>query len=501
MVFLAISYFLVVSGYFLLAIGYALATDYSGSSFIIRDPVISDGGNRSTSDNFELYSSMGQIAAGTSTSSNFEVRSGFLYYPQKSVCGAFSGNAQVGLHWSPTTGASTYDVGQATASGGPYTFTAIGNVFGTVRTGLTNGTAYYFIMRGKDSAGNTIATSSEVSATPTSSYYGVKTNEYGAAASSTTYKYSNDISVTLSFPANMLSTSESLLFSQYALSEAAAVADMPLPSGKVAGNTFYNFSFAKKHDGNSLSSLDSAVTVTFTYTDDDISGIDESTLAAYRWNGSSWAAISGSSVNTTTNTVTMSTASFGNFGLMGSAPATTAASTPSPGGGGILFQLSEFYRLPVAERVRLRDQLPILLPPLTPAVSCIFATDLNCDRVVDMKDLSIFLFDEGEDVSRADFNHDEVVDLKDLSVLFSEWTEPLITFTYNPRSVSARNEETPQEHTPTMEKISKKEAQQQLALIHGRPAQAVLLSRVEKAIKTVWYGIVNIWQRFSSFFF
>ena len=47
------------------------ATDYTSSNFIVRDPVISDGGSRSTSNSFELYSSVGQIAAGTSTSSNF----------------------------------------------------------------------------------------------------------------------------------------------------------------------------------------------------------------------------------------------------------------------------------------------------------------------------------------------------------------------------------------------------------------------------------------------
>lgn len=41
---------------------FLFATDYSGSTFIVRDPVISDGGSRSTSNNFELYSSMGALA-------------------------------------------------------------------------------------------------------------------------------------------------------------------------------------------------------------------------------------------------------------------------------------------------------------------------------------------------------------------------------------------------------------------------------------------------------
>jgi|SRR3989344_901044 len=57
------------------------ADDYSNTDFIVRDPVISTGGGRSTSATFEYFSSNGQTVAGENTSTNFIQRAGFLYFP------------------------------------------------------------------------------------------------------------------------------------------------------------------------------------------------------------------------------------------------------------------------------------------------------------------------------------------------------------------------------------------------------------------------------------
>ena len=58
------------------------ATDYSSSSFIVRDPVISTDGGYSSSSSFKLFSSGGQNAIGIGESTNFISRSGFLYFPK-----------------------------------------------------------------------------------------------------------------------------------------------------------------------------------------------------------------------------------------------------------------------------------------------------------------------------------------------------------------------------------------------------------------------------------
>jgi hypothetical protein len=50
--------------------------------------------------------------------------------------------------------------------GGPYSYTAVGNVLTSNVTSLSNGTTYYFIVRATDNASIPIATSSEVSAVP-----------------------------------------------------------------------------------------------------------------------------------------------------------------------------------------------------------------------------------------------------------------------------------------------------------------------------------------------
>ncbi len=149
-----------------------LADEYTGTNFKVLDPVLAPGGYF-TSDHFHLHGAITQIAIGTSTASSFQVKSGFLYYPYVStpVVVPVAGNSQVSLSWSPAQGlqgwtVSGYNVGQATASGGPYSFTSLGNVTSSTRTGLTNGTTYYFVIRAEDAFGNSIATSTEVSAAP-----------------------------------------------------------------------------------------------------------------------------------------------------------------------------------------------------------------------------------------------------------------------------------------------------------------------------------------------
>lgn len=166
---------ILLSFFLLLIAAAANATDYSGSSFIIRDPVLSIQGGYTTSTNFTLFQSAGHVVSGRSTSTNFELRSGFLWFPVVTtpVVTATAGNQQVALSWTAAVGSlgwtvSGYNVGRATVSGGPYTYTSsLGNVLSTTITGLTGGTTYYFVVRAEDAFANSIVTSAEVSATPT----------------------------------------------------------------------------------------------------------------------------------------------------------------------------------------------------------------------------------------------------------------------------------------------------------------------------------------------
>ncbi len=79
---------------------------------------------------------------------------------------ATAGDAEVDLTWSAVAGATGYSVGRSTASGGPYTSIAT-QVVGTsfTDTGLTNGTAYYYVASATNAGGES-GGSNEVSATP-----------------------------------------------------------------------------------------------------------------------------------------------------------------------------------------------------------------------------------------------------------------------------------------------------------------------------------------------
>src|SRR3989338_90875 len=167
----------IIIAFILLLNGYtAFATDFSSTDYKVSAPVLFSG-EYSTSTSYQLFGSISQIVTGTSTVAGYQVVSGFLYFPMVStpVASATAGAGQVSWTWSAETVAQGwsiggYNVGQSTTIGGPYTYSvSLGNVTNSTRTGLTNGTTYYFIVRAQDAFGNSIATSSEVSAMPVAS--------------------------------------------------------------------------------------------------------------------------------------------------------------------------------------------------------------------------------------------------------------------------------------------------------------------------------------------
>ena len=153
-----------------------LAQEFNSASFVNSDPVVSLNGEKSTSASFQLVGGSGQIIIGESSSTAFTSHAGFFYFPQVTtpILSATAGDSQVSLSWTSAVGSlgfniSGYSVGRATSSGGPFTFTAVGNVLANTVTGLANGTTYYFVVKALDSFGDATVASSQVSAVPVGS--------------------------------------------------------------------------------------------------------------------------------------------------------------------------------------------------------------------------------------------------------------------------------------------------------------------------------------------
>ena len=78
---------------------------------------------------------------------------------------ATAGNQQVALTWNASSGATSYNVGRATATGGPYTTISSPTATNYTDSTVTNGTTYYYVVSAANSAG-TSGSSSQVSAIP-----------------------------------------------------------------------------------------------------------------------------------------------------------------------------------------------------------------------------------------------------------------------------------------------------------------------------------------------
>lgn len=78
-----------------------------------------------------------------------------------------------------------------------------------------------------------------------------------------------------------------------------------------------------------VSMFDEQVSVTLSYLDSEISGLDSDTLKIYHWDGSSWSVLENITVNTSAKTVTGTTDSFSVFGLFGEEEVVSSGSSSS----------------------------------------------------------------------------------------------------------------------------------------------------------------------------
>lgn len=144
----------------------------SSATMQILDGSFSSGG-QSTSTNFQINGAFSQISIGRSASAEIDLRAGWLYFPMINtpIISTTAGDGSVALTWTPAVGSlgwtvAGYDIGWSAVSGGPYTYINNGVATNYTKSGLSNGTSYYFIVSVLDALGNSITTSTEISASP-----------------------------------------------------------------------------------------------------------------------------------------------------------------------------------------------------------------------------------------------------------------------------------------------------------------------------------------------
>jgi hypothetical protein len=182
-----------------LFVPFVYSADLTSTSFVVKDPIVGSGGGFSTSSSFGSYFSGDLTMIGSGSSSSFEGRYGFLWFPYvvKGVFSAVANGSDADLSWGASTAGlgwniSGYNTGISTVSGGPYTYTSVGLVTNYTYPGLTPGD-YCFVLQTLDTFSNVIATSQEecisISAVLT---FSISTNSIGfGALSSAGARYAN----------------------------------------------------------------------------------------------------------------------------------------------------------------------------------------------------------------------------------------------------------------------------------------------------------------------
>jgi len=239
------------------------------------------------------------------------------------------------------------------------------------------------------------------------------------------YSFSNgDNAIEITLPENFYT--DDLQFYGFSYANDYFSSSKPAVSGKNFVGKTYDIVFIDS-DGSQVATISKQATFVLTYTDSDIDGIDESSLAPYKWGGSdsSWQIIPGATVAAAANEVTFAAVDFSSFVIFGD-PLSSAycgdsscngsetcvscssdCGVCSIGGGGVPNASSNFK---ISEEIR---------------GEILKTADFNQDKAVNMADLSILLFYYGKtggSISRYDLNESRKVDFPDVSILIYYWT-------------------------------------------------------------------------------
>ncbi|MDB5204071.1 MAG: hypothetical protein JWP09_99 [Candidatus Taylorbacteria bacterium] len=336
--------------------------------------------------------------------------------PTPTLISATSTNTTAVITWHTTTAASSLVQYGATSS---YVLTSsesdtvskVQNHSVTI-SGLNACTLYHYAVSGTTATLTTVSSSDYTFYTTgcTGSSSVTSSTEQSVTTSGGASFTQDDISVTV--PSNFTATSSSAVFQALKLDSALFFNTTPVPAGKAsAGTSVFNLK-AVLDDNSLLTTFNQPISVTLAYEDSDIANLQPSSLWIYRYDGSTWTALSNCSIDTNAKTVTCTTTHFSDFALFGSATSNVSnnVSVSSSGGssvGGIVYACKDpnatnytffgasnpslcTYSAPVAN-----SSTTVAAQPITT-----FAQNLNSGITnADVKKLQIFLNSHGFSVA------------------------------------------------------------------------------------------------------
>lgn len=133
----------------------------------------------------------------------------------------------------------------------------------------------------------------------------------------TTSLTKNSATMGVTTPANISTSTDSVVIQIQSLPRTTVLSSIGMPpSGNAVGSVVFDVK-AIINGTTELDSFNAPVTITYTYDDEDIVGLDESTLVLYHYGGGSWSQLNSCSTNQSTNTITCTTESFSIFALFG----------------------------------------------------------------------------------------------------------------------------------------------------------------------------------------
>jgi hypothetical protein len=241
-----------------------------------------------------------------------------------------------------------------------------------VISGLKTCARYYYKVQSTDASSNTAsstpATFRTIGCTGSAPISSTGQGSITTAAGGTL----SEGRLTLTVPTSFTSTTSEAVFQAHLLDGSTFFANAGAPSGKSrAGSTVYNL-VALTDATTTLSSFSAGLTVTLSYTDEDIEGVDESTLKIHRYDDSVWNELSSCSVDTTANTVTCTTTHFSDFAIFGDAASSSSNSSSdrSSRSGSIKQRVETLSRIGnVAAAVALASEWPSVFATPSPVAT------------------------------------------------------------------------------------------------------------------------------------